>query len=128
VWFVPVFSGDSLQLYRNTAIADLDSIHTAPATGYLRDSLKAQIGFGYVFKRWQTATTYYYAALRVTALTHQFVIVDWSIQTNPGNPDLAAPRFATLAGSTVPARATGSARAEPVVRRGPAIAGLEGSG
>lgn len=104
LWLVPVFAGDSLQQYGTIAIADLDSIHTAPATGYLPGSLKAQLGFGYVFKRWQTTTTYYYAALRVTAVTHQFVIFDWSIQTNPGNPDLAAPRFATLAGSTAPAR------------------------
>src|SRR5260370_42428320 len=79
----------------------------APAAGYLRDSLKAQIGFGYVFQRWQTTTTYYYAALRVTAVTHPFVIFDWGIQTNPGNPDLAAPRFATLAGRGAPARAAG---------------------
>src|SRR5260370_7907181 len=87
----------------------------APAAGYLRDSLKAQIGFGYVFQRWQTTTTYYYAALRVTALTHQFVIFDWSIQTNPGNPDLAAPRFAVPPGGSAPARAPG-ARARPRAR------------
>jgi hypothetical protein len=111
LWLVPLFAGDSLEQYGTIAIADLDSIHTAPATGYSRDSLKAQLGFGYVFKRWQTTTTYYYAALRVTALTHQFVIVDWSIQTNPGNPDLAAPRFATLAASTAPARSAPVRRA-----------------
>ena len=99
--FVPLFAGDSLQLYQNTAVADLDSMHTAPVSGYLPDSLKAQLGFGYVFKRWQTPTTYYYAALRVTALTHQFVIFDWSIQTNPGNPDLAAPRAAMVGTSRV---------------------------
>ncbi|HYK82477.1 MAG TPA: hypothetical protein VEU55_04980, partial [Gemmatimonadales bacterium] len=91
-----------------TAIADLDSIHSAlPDSLYKPDSLKAQLGFGYEFVRWQSATVYYYAALRVTAFTHQFVIFDWSVQTAPGNPDLVAPRAATLTNASVVRRPAG---------------------
>ncbi|HEX4601071.1 MAG TPA: hypothetical protein VH116_06745, partial [Gemmatimonadales bacterium] len=91
LWIVPVFAGDSLQLYQNTPVADLTSMHTAPTSGYLPDSLQAQVGFGYVFSRRQGGVVTY-SALRVTALSHQYVIFDWSVQSAPGNTDLSAPR------------------------------------
>src|SRR6266567_4749328 len=57
LWFVPEFSGDSLQLYQNTPIADLTAIDYAPATGYTRDTIQAVPGYGYVFKTVEASGT-----------------------------------------------------------------------
>lgn len=87
LWFVPEFAGDSMRLYQNTPIGDLDSINVAPVSGYTRDMYQAVAGYGYVFQRNENGQ-YHYGALRVTAVTHQYVIFDWSTQTDPGNPEL----------------------------------------
>ncbi len=88
LWFVPEFAGDSMQFYQNAPIADLTSIDFAPLGGYTRDMYQAQIGYGYVFQRLENAQ-YHYAGLRVSAVTRQYVIFDWSVQTDPGNAELA---------------------------------------
>ena len=94
LWFVPVFTGDSLLLYSNSPVADLTSIDLAPATGYSRDTIQALPGYGCVFKRVESGVVHY-AALRVTAVSRKYVIFDWSVQTDPGNPDLTPRRSAT---------------------------------
>ncbi|HKW40114.1 MAG TPA: hypothetical protein VJN39_02580 [Gemmatimonadales bacterium] len=91
LWIVPVFSGTQLQLYSSSPIADLTSIDLAPATGYARDSLLAQPGFGYVFEILD-GTVLHYGALRMTHVGRQYAIFDWSVQTDPGNADLAPMR------------------------------------
>src|SRR5438132_8337634 len=91
VWLAPKFAGDSLQLYQSAPLADVTSIDFAPATGYGRDTIQAVPGYGYVFQR-NEGGAYHYAALRVTAVSHQYVIFDWSVQTDPGNPELVVPR------------------------------------
>lgn len=100
LWIVPVFPGDSLQLYQNAPIADLTSIHTAPATGYARTMLQAVPGYGYVFERVENGLLHY-AGLRVTAVSRQYAIVDWSVQTDPGNPDLMIVKAPALTGLRV---------------------------
>lgn len=87
LWLVPEFAGDSMQLYSTSPVADLTSIDFAPATGYSRDMIQAVPGYGYVFQRSENGQ-YHYAALRVTAVSRQYVIFDWSVQTDPGNPEL----------------------------------------
>jgi len=85
LWIVPVFSGTTLRSYGR--VADLTAIDFAPATGYSRDSLPAQVGYGYVFEiREGSFPTY--AAVRVTHVGRQYLIFDWSVQTDPGNPEL----------------------------------------
>jgi fibronectin type 3 domain-containing protein len=96
LWIVPVFSGTQLQLYSASPIADLTSIDLAPATGYTRDSLQAQPGFGYVFAILD-GTVLHYGALRMTHVGRQYAIFDWSVQTDPSNPDLAPPKRAAMA-------------------------------
>ena len=100
LWFVPEFLGDSMQLYQNSPIADLTSIDVAPLGGYTRDMYQAQIGYGYVFQRREN-NQYHYAGLRVTAVTRQYVIFDWSVQTDSGNPELAPPRRPAMTGRLV---------------------------
>ena len=94
LWIVPEFAGDSMQVYGTQPVADLTSIDFAPAVGYTRNMYQAVPGYGYVFQR-NEAGAYHYAALRVTAVSRQYVIFDWSVQTDPGNPELAPPKPAT---------------------------------
>jgi hypothetical protein len=103
LWLVPEFAGDSMRLYQSSPVADLTSIDFAPATGYGRAMIQAVPGYGYVFQRLEGGQ-YHYAALRVTAVSHQYVIVDWSVQTDPGNPELVVPRRAPSTGQMAVSR------------------------
>jgi fibronectin type 3 domain-containing protein len=87
LWIVPEFSGTSLRLYANTPVADLTDIDFAPASGYSRNMIQAAPGFGYVFQIVE-GNTLRYAALRVTHVGRNYLIFDWSMQTDPGNPEL----------------------------------------
>jgi len=100
LWIVPVFTGTSAQIYSANPIADLTAIDLAPASGYSRDSLLARPGFGYVFEL-VDGSVLHYGALRMTHVSRQYVIFDWSVQTNPGNPDLAPPKGPGLTGRQV---------------------------
>jgi hypothetical protein len=86
IYLVPMGS-DSMQVYGSTPVADLTSIDYAPASGYTNDMYQAAPMWGYVFQI--RGTQYYeYGALRVTAVGPNYVIFDWSYQTDPGNPEL----------------------------------------
>jgi hypothetical protein len=98
LWVVPVFAGTSLQLYSTSPIADLTAIDFAPASGYSGDSLLARPGFGYVFEIVDGAVLHY-GALRMTHVSRQYVIFDWSVQTDPGNPELVVPKKPALTGT-----------------------------
>lgn len=87
LWLVPEFSGTSLRLYANSPVSDLTAIDFAPAGGYSRNMIQAQPGYGYVFQIVE-GSTIRYAALRVTHVGRSFLIFDWSVQTDPGNPEL----------------------------------------
>jgi fibronectin type 3 domain-containing protein len=100
LWVVPVFTGTSLQLYSTSPVADLTSIDFAPASGYSGDSLLARPGFGYVFEI-VDGTVLHYGALRMTHVGRQYVIFDWSVQTDPGNPELVVPRKPAPTGTQV---------------------------
>jgi hypothetical protein len=85
LWIVPVYSQTTMRPYGK--VADLTSIDFAPATGYSRDSLQAQVGYGYVFQMID-GPDLHYGAVRVSHVGRQYVILDWSVQTDPGNPEL----------------------------------------
>jgi hypothetical protein len=87
LWLVPEFSGTSLRLYASTPIGDLTDIDFAPAGGYSRNMIQAAPGFGYVFEIVE-GSTLRYGALRVTHVGRDYLIFDWSLQTDPGNPEL----------------------------------------
>jgi len=99
VWIIPVYTGTQMQVYGS--VADLTSIDFAPATGYSADSAKAQVGFGYVFQI-MDGTVLHYGALRVTHVGRQYIVFDWSVQTDPGNPELE------VLGGRVAAKPTGA--------------------
>ena len=87
LWLVPEFSGTRVQLYETGPVADLTSIDYAPPSGYTRNMIQAVPGYGYVFEIVE-GTTVRYGALRVTHVGRDYMIFDWSFQTDPGNPEL----------------------------------------
>lgn len=103
LWIVPVFSGTSVQQYGSGPVADLTSIDFAPAAGYSGDSLLARPGFGYVFEMID-GSVLNYGALRMTHVGRQYVIFDWSVQTDPGNAELAPPKRPATSGQAVASR------------------------
>jgi hypothetical protein len=102
LWIVPIFSGTTMRPYG--PIDDVTSIDFAPVSGYTRDSLRAQVGYGYVFKM-VDGTDLHYGAFRVTHVGRQLAILDWSMQTDPGNPELVR------RGGLLTAKPSGSAAA-----------------
>jgi len=75
--------------YGTGPIGDLTDIDIAPVSGYARTALIAQPGNGYVFEITQGAgLPLLYGAIRVTAVGTDYIIFDWSYQTDPGNPEL----------------------------------------
>jgi hypothetical protein len=87
LWLVPEFSGTRMQLYSTTPVADLTSIDSASASGYSRNMIQAAPGYGYVFEIVEGGAVRY-GALRMTHVGRDYLIFDWSYQTDPGNPEL----------------------------------------
>lgn len=88
VSFVPERAGVTVALYGTQPIKDLTSIDIAPTTGYANTAIDAVPGFGYVFQMPGGDGYARYGALRVTHASRDYVIFDWSFQTDPGNPEL----------------------------------------
>ena len=76
-----------MRLYSNAPVADLTSIDFAPASGYARSMIQAVPGYAYVFEIVEGSTVRY-GALRMTHVGRDYLIFDWSFQTDPGNPEL----------------------------------------
>jgi hypothetical protein len=87
LWVIPVFSGTTMRQYGVGPLPDLTSIDVAPPQGYSADSAIAQPGYGYVFQIIDGPVVHY-AAIRLTHVGRQYLIFDWSFQTDPGNPEL----------------------------------------
>ena len=87
LWLVPEFAGTQMRLYSTSPVADLTSIDFAPAGGYARSMIQAVPGYAYVFEIIE-GTTLRYGALRITHVGRDYLIFDWSFQTDVGNPEL----------------------------------------
>ena len=85
LWIEPVFSGTRMQVYGQ--VDDLTGIDLAPESGYATTALEAVPTYGYVFEIIEGSTVHY-GALRVTHVGLDYVIFDWSFQTDFGNPEL----------------------------------------
>jgi len=87
LWLTPQRTGATMQVYGTTPIDDLTSIDVAPDGGYSGSAFSASPMWGYVVQ--MTDLSFYkYGAIRVTAVGPKYVILDWSYQTDPGNPEL----------------------------------------
>jgi hypothetical protein len=93
VWLKPVRTGTKIALYGNAPIDDLTEIDVAPgASAFATTAIEAVAGWGYVFQ--MTAGDPYarFGGLRVEHASKDYVIFDWSYQTDPGNPELVVMR------------------------------------
>jgi hypothetical protein len=86
LWIEPVFSGTRMQVYGQ--VTDLTSIDFAPELGYSPNAFQAVPTYGYVFEIIDGPTALHYGALRVSHVGRDYLIFDWSLQTDPGNPEL----------------------------------------
>src|SRR2546423_1557727 len=87
LWLVPQFTGTQMRLFSTTPPAGLTSIDFVPLSGYSRNIIHALPGHGDVFGI-VDGSTLRYGALRVTHVGRDYLIFDWSYQTDPGNAEL----------------------------------------
>ena len=92
VFMKPIRSGTSIALYGNDPVEDLTSIDVAPLSGFSTAAIEMVPGWGYVFKMSANDGFARFGALRVTHASKDYVIFDWSYQTDPGNPELVVGR------------------------------------
>ena len=88
-FLVPERTGTTVALYGAVPIEDLTSIDIAPEIGFSRDGIQALPRFGYVFEMDGGDGFTRYGAVRVTHVGTEYLIFDWSYQTDPGNPELS---------------------------------------
>ena len=84
----PVRAGTGVEFYGNSAVGDLTDIDWAPDQAYSPLPIDARVGWGYVFEMSAADPYARYGALRITHVGQDFLILDWSYQTDPGNPEL----------------------------------------
>ena len=82
----PVRTGTSAQSVGT--VTDVNDIHFAPASGYSTSPVQAAPGTGYIFQMNGGDGFERYGAIRVSHVGQNFLILDWSYQTDPGNPML----------------------------------------
>ncbi len=84
-------AGTGVRTYTNGPIADLTAIDFAPASGYVKLTPPVRPRWGYVFEMDGGDQFARYGGLRLTHVGRDYVIFDWSYQTDPGNPELIPP-------------------------------------
>ena len=99
-FLVPERAGTTVALYGSQAVEDLTSIDIAPLNGFSPDGIEALPGFGYVFEMDGGDGFARYGAVRVTHVGADFLIFDWSYQTDPGNPELSVHGGAKVSDAT----------------------------
>lgn len=88
LFLTPVIPTTTVALYSSMPVADLTSIDVAPVSGFARGGLQALPGFGYVFQMAGPDAFARFGAVRTTHVGQTFLIMDWSFQTDPGDPEL----------------------------------------
>ena len=88
LFLTPVRAGTQVAQYGVAPSADLTSVDIAPISGYQPTGIQALPGWAYVFKMDGGDGFSRYGAVRVTHVGRDYLILDWSYQTDPGNPEL----------------------------------------
>jgi len=88
LFLTPVLPSTTVALYGNAPLTDLSRLDLAPDAGYARGGLEAVPGWGYVFRTAGPDGLTRFGAVRVTHVGQNFLIVDWSFQDDPTNPEL----------------------------------------
>jgi len=88
LYLTPVRAGTSVTVYGTSPIPDLTAIDWAPAGGYSTAAIEARPGWGYVFETDGGDGFARYGGVRLGHVGRDFLILDWSFQTDHGNPEL----------------------------------------
>ena len=89
LFLTPVRPGTGVEYYdANNPVEDLTAIDFAEDRTYLTSGILALPGYGYVFEMDGGDNFKRYGAVRVSHVGHDFLILDWAYQTDPGNPEL----------------------------------------
>ena len=88
LYFMPKRTGTTMVLYDNQPVDDLTSIDVAPLNGFSTTGIEVVPGYGYVFEMDGGDGFARYGAVRPTHVGQNFILFDWSYQTDPGNPQL----------------------------------------
>ena len=88
LFLTPSRAGTGLLVYGAMPVDDLSSIDIAPLGPYGSAALEALPGWGYVAEMPGPDGFARYGAVRVSHVGTDFLILDWSYQTDPGNPEL----------------------------------------
>lgn len=91
LWLTPIRTGARVRAWANGPVDDLTAIDFAPAGGYARAPLQPLPGWGYVWELPGGGAYPHFGAVRVTHVGQGMIILDWSFQPDPGNPELAPP-------------------------------------
>jgi hypothetical protein len=89
LFFVPVRAGTTVAQYGTGPVDDLTAINEAPLLGFDVTGIEVLPGYGYVFEMDGGDGFARYGAIRPTHVGQNFIIFDWSYQTDPGNPELS---------------------------------------
>jgi hypothetical protein len=89
LFLTPVRAGTGVEYYDpNNPVDDLTSIDFAELRAYSPAPIPANLGYGYVFEMDGGDGFKRYGAIRLSHVGHDFLIMDWAYQTDPGNPEL----------------------------------------
>ena len=100
-YLTPARPGTGVEFYADGPIDDLTSIDLAPCfeganpidcASYSSAPIEAFPGMGYVFEMVAGDEFLRFGGVRVTHVGPSFLILDWSFQTDPGNPELLVGR------------------------------------
>ena len=101
LYLTPVRAGTGVEFYADGPIEDLTSIDVAlcfpgqdpsDCASYSSAPIEAFPGMGYVFEMVAGDEFLRFGGVRVTHVGPSFLILDWSFQTDPGNPELLVGR------------------------------------
>jgi hypothetical protein len=89
LFLTPVRAGTGVEYYDpDNPVEDLTTIDFAEDRAYSPAPIPANIGYGYVFEMDGGDGFKRYGAVRLSHVGHDFLIMDWAYQTDPGNPEL----------------------------------------
>ncbi len=88
-FMVPERAGTGVIVYSNEPVDDLTSIDFAPDVSFSTAAIQAVPGFGYVFEMDGGDGFARFGGIRITHVGQDFLILDWSYQVDPGNPELS---------------------------------------
>lgn len=88
LYLIPSRSQTDLQVMGDAPVSELAPIGEAPLTGYSRNGIEALAGWAYLFRTVAADGYYRFGAFRVLTITADYILIDWALQTDPGNPML----------------------------------------